>query len=399
LTHEFIDLVNSPPANSFLTAEQLNEPELFYPLKLFVCENCYLVQIDEYKKSSEIFHDEYIYFSSYSSTWLEHAKQYTDLICERLNLDGRSLVVEVGSNDGYLLQYFKERGILCLGIEPAKKTAEVALQKEIDVVTEFFTARLAQDLAAQGRKADLLIGNNVLAHVPNLNDFISGMKLLLKAGGVITMEFPHLKKLIDESQFDTIYHEHFSYFSFNTVCKVFASNGLSIFDVEEIATHGGSLRIYATHELDSSFEVSPNVEDLLQGEHQAGMDKIEYYQNFQDKADQIKYDLLTFLLEQKHRGKQVIAYGAAAKGSTLLNYCCIKKDLIPLVVDASPHKQGKFMPGCHIPVVTPESISRLRPDVILILPWNLKEEIMLQLAYVKDWGANFVVAIPQLEIL
>ena len=395
LTYEFIDLVNSPPSNSFLGPEDLNEPEVFYPLKLFVCDKCLLVQIDEYKKSEEIFSDKYAYFSSFSSTWLEHARQYVEMITPRLGLNKESFVVEIGSNDGYLLQYFKNKNIPCLGIEPAKSTADAARDKGIEVVSEFFGTKLAKQLAKEGRKADLILGNNVLAHVPDINDFVRGLKILLKKNGVITLEFPHLMRLIEENQFDTIYHEHFSYLSFRTVTRIFSKEGMVLFDVDELPTHGGSLRIYAGHQEERSKELSVNVEALHGKESAAGMDDLSYYLGFQDKANEVKYELLSFLLAQKREGKKVVAYGAAAKGNTLLNYCGIKKDLIEFVVDASPHKRGKFLPGSHIPVVAEGEIRKVKPDFVLILPWNIREEIIEQLNYIREWGGNFLLSIPE----
>jgi SAM-dependent methyltransferase len=400
LTHEFIDLVNAPPSNSFLTKEQLNEPEIFYPLKLYVCDKCFLVQIDEYKKSGEIFNQEYAYFSSFSTSWLDHARKYVDMITNRLRLDAGSHVMEIASNDGYLLQYFKEKQIPCLGIEPSANTAQAAREKGIETLEEFFGVDLAERLAQEGEKADLIIGNNVLAHVPDINDFVSGLKVALKNGGVVTtMEFPHLMRLIEENQFDTIYHEHFSYLSFHTVRRIFTKHGLVLFDVEELPTHGGSLRIYARHDEDESKSVTPNVADLLEKEVSKGMLQLDYYLDFQHKADKVKHALLAFLLEQKKQGKKVAAYGAAAKGNTLLNYCGVKKDLIEFVVDASPHKQGMFLPGSHIPVVKEDEIKRFKPDYILILPWNIKDEIMEQLSYIRKWGGKFVMAVPNLKIL
>ena len=398
LTHEFIDLINAPPSNSFLTKDQLNEPEIFYPLKLYVCDKCFLVQIDEYKKSDEIFNHDYAYFSSFSTSWLEHAKKYVDMITGRLRLGAESHVMEIASNDGYLLQYFMQKHIPCLGIEPSANTAKAAREKGVDTLEEFFGANLAERFAQKGKKADLIIGNNVLAHVPDINDFVSGLKIALKNNGVVTIEFPHLMRLIEENQFDTIYHEHFSYLSFHTVCQIFARHGLVIFDVEELPTHGGSLRIYARHDEDDSKPVAQNIIALLEQEATRGMLKLDYYLDFQQKADKVKYGLLSFLLEQKKRGKKVIAYGAAAKGNTLLNYCGIKKDLIGFVVDASPHKQGKYLPGSHVPVVKEGEIKRFKPDYVLILPWNIKNEIMEQLSYIRKWGGKFVVAVPDLKI-
>jgi len=398
LTHEFIDLVNAPPSNSFLTQEQLTEPEIFYPLRLFVCDQCFLVQIDEYKKSDEIFNQDYAYFSSYSKTWLDHANRYVEMIIDRFGYDGRSQIMEIASNDGYLLQYFQAKQIPVLGIEPASKVAKAAREKGIDTIIDFFGLKLAKQLVAQNRKADLIIGNNVLAHVPNINDFVKGLKIALNPGGVITMEFPHLMHLIEGNQFDTIYHEHFSYLSFHTVRRIFAKHGLILFDVEELPTHGGSLRIYAGHDDDESKPVTSNVADMMEKESAAGMLGLNYYLNFQKKADQVKYGLVSFLLEQKKRGKKVAAYGAAAKGNTLLNYCGIKKDLVEFVVDASPYKHGKFSPGSHIPVVKEHEITRFKPDYVLILPWNIKDEITQQLSYIREWEGKFVVPIPRIRI-
>jgi hypothetical protein len=355
--------------------------------------------VDEYYKSSEIFSSDYAYFSSFSTSWLAHAKKYTEMMIERFGFNEKSQVIEIASNDGYLLQYFKERNVPVLGIEPTANTAAVAKTKGIDSVIEFFGTPLATRLSKEGKKADLLLGNNVLAHVPDINDFVGGMKVILNDKGVITMEFPHLYQLVINNQFDTIYHEHFSYLSFTTVKKIFEAQGLEMFDVQEIPTHGGSLRIFAKHKGDSSKEISKNVSDLLKKEEAAGMLSIKYYDNFQEKVDKIKNDLLEFLLDQKKKGKKVAAYGAAAKGNTLLNYCGVKKDLISFVVDANPAKQNKFMPASHIPICTEARIKSDKPDVILILPWNIKEEIVKQLDYVKEWGCRFAVPIPKLEIL
>ena len=397
LTHEFIDLVNAPPSNSFLTKEQLNDPEVFYPLRLFVCDKCFLVQVDEYKKSDEIFSQDYAYFSSFSKTWLDHAKKYVDMITGRIELNTTSYVIEIASNDGYLLQYFNEKQIPCLGIEPSANTAQAARQKGIDTLEEFFSIELAKRLVRDEKNADLIIGNNVLAHVPDINNFVGGLKIALKNDGVVTMEFPHLMRLVEENQFDTIYHEHFSYLSFHTVRQIFSKRGLIIFDVEELPTHGGSLRIYARHDNDESKIVTPNVAGLLEEESARGMLKLNYYLNFQKKADKVKYALLSFLLEQKKRGKKVAAYGAAAKGNTLLNYAGVKPDLIPFVCDAAPSKQGKFMPGSHIPILPPFALDEHQPDWVVILPWNIKSEIFEQLKYIKEWGGQFVTCVPNLE--
>ncbi len=395
----FIDLVNSPPSNSFLTRQQLNEPEVFFPLKVYTCNNCFLVQVDEYKKSDAIFDDEYVYFSSFSSSWLAHAKKYTEKMIDRFGFSDKSQVIEIASNDGYLLQYFKQKNIPVLGIEPTANTAKVAEEKGIESITEFFGTRLAKKLVDQGRKADLLLGNNVLAHVPDIVDFIAGMKLILKEGGIITMEFPHLMQLVDNNQFDTIYHEHFSYLSFFTVKQIFSSQGLDLFDVEEIPTHGGSLRIYGKHSEDNTRPISRNVDLLLEKEIAKGMNSLSYYQNFQQKALQVKLGFNGFLTEQKLLNKKVAGYGAAAKGNTLLNYCGIKNDQIDYVVDANPHKQNKWLPASHIPVVNEAYLKESKPDYVIIFPWNLKDEIVKQLSYIKDWDGKFVVPIPELEVI
>jgi len=398
LTHKFIDLVNAPPSNSFLTKEQLNEPEVFYPLKLYVCDKCFLVQIDEYKKSGEIFNQDYAYFSSFSTSWLDHARKYVDMITDRLRLDAESHVMEIASNDGYLLQYFMQKHIPCLGIEPSANTARAARKKGIETLEEFFGAEFAASLAQKGKKSDLIIGNNVIAHVPDINDFVLGLKIALKTNGVVTMEFPHLMHLIQENQFDTIYHEHFSYLSFHAVRLIFAEQGLVLFDVEELATHGGSLRIYAGHDEGNSKPVTANVAELLEKEAARGMLTLDYYLGFQQKAEKVKYGLVSFLMEQKKAGKKIAAYGAAAKGNTLLNYCGVKKDLVEFVADASPHKQGMLLPGSHIAVVKECEIIRFKPDYVLILPWNLQDEIMAQLRYIQEWGGKFVIAIPEMKI-
>ena len=399
LTDVFIDLFNSPASNSFITSEQLNEPETFFPLKVYTCSSCFLVQVDEYKKSDAIFDSNYVYFSSYSTSWLAHAKKYVEKMIDRFGYNDQSQVMEVASNDGYLLQYFKERGVPVLGIEPTANTAAAAKEKGIDSVVDFFGVRLAQELVAEGKKADLLLGNNVLAHVPDILDFVGGMKVLLSAEGVVTMEFPHLMQLVDKNQFDTIYHEHFSYLSFYSVQQIFESQGLVMFDVEELPTHGGSLRIYAKHKEDNSKPIGKNVALLLEKEAAKGMKTMAYYHNFQQRALKVKMDLINFLIEQKRAGKKVGAYGAAAKGNTLLNYCGIKADLIDFVVDANPHKQNKFLPASHIPVMNEAYLKTEKPDFVIILPWNLKEEITKQLEYIKEWGGKFVIPIPGVEVL
>ena len=399
LKHEFIDLVNSPLSNSYLTQKQLNEPEIYYPLRLLLCENCFLVQIEEYRKSKDIFNENYAYFSSYSTSWLSHAERYVDTITEHFGYNEQSSVIELASNDGYLLQYFQKKHIQVLGIEPAKNVALAAQEKGIETIVDFFGVKLAEQLVAQNRKADLIVGNNVFAHVPDINDFVVGMEIILNDQGVITLEFPHLMQIIEQNQFDTIYHEHFSYFSFYTTGLIFEKHGLELFDVERISTHGGSLRIYGKHKEDTSKNISPNVAELLKEEEAKGMQALSYYEGFQGKVDRVKVDLVSFLLEQKKKNAKVAAYGAAAKGNTLLNYCGIKSDLVEYVVDASPHKQGKYLPGSHIPIVNEDMIKKNKPDYILILAWNLKDEITHQLRYVKEWNSKFVLAIPKLEII
>ncbi|RIV22294.1 methyltransferase domain-containing protein [Fibrisoma montanum] len=399
LNHVFIDLINSPASNSFLTEAQLNDPEIYYPLKVYTCPTCFLVQVDEYKKSDAIFSNNYAYFSSFSSSWLAHSKHYVDLMTERFNLTSDSQVIELASNDGYLLQYFVQKQIPALGIEPTANTAAAAVEKGVPTITRFFGRALAQELAQQETKADLLLGNNVLAHVPDIVDFVAGMAIVLKPTGVITMEFPHLLRLVEHNQFDTIYHEHFSYLSFYTVQQIFEAQGLVLFDVDELPTHGGSLRIYAKHRTDNSKPISANVADMLEKEEQAGLKTLDYYVGFQQKAFQVKVDLLDFLTARKRAGEKVAAYGAAAKGNTLLNYCGIKNDLIDYVVDANPAKQGKFLPASHIPVVQEQHLKNDQPAYVLILPWNLTNEITQQLAYIRDWGGQFVIPIPNVRVL
>lgn len=399
LEHVFIDLFNSPASNSFLTEAALNEPEIYFPLKVYTCSNCFLVQIDEYKKSSAIFDSNYVYFSSYSTSWLAHSKQYVQMMIQRFGFNGQSLVIEVASNDGYLLQYFKANNIPVLGIEPTANTAKVSMEKGIENIVDFFGVGLAEKLANEGRKPDLLLGNNVLAHVPDIVDFVKGMKIILKANGVITMEFPHLLQLMENNQFDTIYHEHFSYLSFLAVKRIFEAQGLSIFDVEEIPTHGGSLRIFACHTEEASKRMSDNVGRMLFKEEEYGLNQITTYSNFQQQAFSVKMNFLSFLLEQKRNGKKVVGYGAAAKGNTLLNYCGVKNDLVSYVVDANPHKQNKWLPASHIPVLTETHLKNDKPDYVIIFPWNIKEEVMAQLNYIRAWNGKFVIPVPQLEIL
>lgn len=399
LVQACLDLGTSPPSNSFVAPQQLNEPEICYPLNLHVCHRCFLVQTDEYKPSTEIFSGDYLYFSSFSSTWVEHARAYADMITDRLGLCAESLVVEAASNDGYLLRHFKEKGIGCLGLEPALKTAEAARALGIEVVTEFFGRELARRLAGAGRRADLFVGNNVLAHVPDINDFVAGIGLVLAPGGVATLEFPHLMRLVEGNQFDTVYHEHFSYLSLLAVTDLFARNGLRLFDVEELPTHGGSLRVYACPAEEASRPQSPAVDAVLRRETEAGMRTLDYYRGFQTRMDSVKNDFLAFLLEAKRTGKTVVGYGAAAKGNTLLNYAGIRKDLLAFVADRSPHKQGLFLPGSRIPVLGEEAVYAARPDYVVILPWNIQAEITSQLAAIRQWGGRFVVAIPFLRVL
>ena len=398
LTHVFCDLQTCPPSNAMVKPEMINYPETYFPLKVFVCEKCWLVQVDELEKADAIFNAEYTYFSSYSISWLQHAKAYTEYMTDRFGYNSNSLVVEIASNDGYLLQYFKEKNIPVLGVEPTANTAQVAIEKGINNIVDFFGSNLAENKLLA--KADLILGNNVLAHVPDINDFVKGVKIALKPTGVNTFEFPHLLKLVEQNQFDTIYHEHFSYLSLSNLVSVFEKQGLEIFDVQELPTHGGSLRIFTKHTEDNSKVVMPSVMEMLHKEEVAGLKTLAFYENFQQKVEKIKYDFLLFLIEQKRNGKKVIGYGAAAKGNTLLNYCGIKgNDLIEFVVDASPYKQNKLLPGSRIPVNSNEKILSYKPDFIIIFPWNLKDEIAGQLSYAKNWGAQFVIAIPELTIL
>jgi len=394
-----IDLGSAPPSNAYLTKLTIRRPEKWFPLKVLVCESCWLVQAEAYSRAAELFNDEYAYFSSFSAIWLAHAEQYLQAVVKRFGLSGRSHVVEVASNDGYLLQYVRQRGIPCLGIEPTAGTAAAARLKGIETLEEFFGVDLAQRLADRGRQADLMVANNVLAHVPDINDFVKGFAILLKPHGVATFEFPHLMQLIEQKQFDTIYHEHFSYLSFRTVHQIFRTNGLSVFDVEELDTHGGSLRVFAQRSDAGTQAVSGKVAHLLEREAAAGMNKAAYYRGFQEQANKVKNDFLVFLLEAARQGKTVAAYGAAAKGNTLLNYAGIRPDLLPYVVDKNPNKQGKYLPGSRIPIVSEDHLRKQRPDYVVILPWNLKAEIMEQLSYVRDWGGRFVTAVPELQIV
>lgn len=398
LEFTFVDLGMSPLCEDFLSADRLNRMEPFYPLHVYVCDRCFLVQLEQYVGPHEIFSD-YFYFSSYSTSWLDHARRYVDKIVGRLALTPDSRVVELGSNDGYLLQYFLPYGIAPLGIEPVGKIAQEAEAKGVPTMVEFFTIDLAKSLAQDGWSADLIIGNNVLAQVPDLRGFVEGMRALLKPDGVITLEFPHLLRLIDQNQFDTIYHEHFSYFSLLAVEKVLGAHGLAVFDVEELPTHGGSLRLYVRHYGNSGSAVTSRVHELHRVELERGLGSVSGYESFSPQVERTKRKLLRFLIECKEEGKSVAGYGAPGKGNTLLNYCGIRTDLLGFTVDRNPHKWGMFLPGTHIPVLAPDHIEATRPDYVLILPWNLKQEIMHQLAYVRNWGGQFVVPVPEVQVL
>src|SRR5262245_7822077 len=397
LRHTFIDLGMSPLCESFLTAEQLNQMEPFYPLHVHVCERCFLVQVQEYVRPEAIF-TEYAYFSSYSDSWLAHARTYVERISARLELSTASQVVELGSNDGYLLQYFVARGIPALGVEPAVNVAQAALARGIPTATNLSGRAAAAELTEVGTRADLVCGANVLAQVPDVNDFVGGIALLLKPGGVVTIEFPHLMRLMAENQFDTIYHEHFSYFSFLTAERIFAAHGLTLFDVEELPTHGGSLRIYARHADDASKPVTDAALKLRARELSAGLERLETYVSFTEQVHETKRRLLEFLIGARRRGKRIAGYGAPGKGNTLLNYCGIRTDFLEYTVDRNPYKHGRFLPGTHIPIFPPERIRETRPDYVLILPWNLKDEIIEQVSYIRSWGGQFVVPIPDVKV-
>ena len=399
LQTSFCDLGMSPLSNANLQPGQLNHMEPFYPLHAYVCNSCLLVQLESFETPDQIFNDQYAYFSSYSDSWLAHAKAYAEQMAARFRLNPDSRVVEIASNDGYLLQYFVQKNIPVLGIEPAGNVARAAREKNVETLEAFFGEVTATTLRREGKSADLLLGNNVLAHVPDLNDFVAGLKILLKPQGIITMEFPHLLQLMQKNQFDTIYHEHFSYFSFATAEKVFAAHDLTLFDVEELSTHGGSLRIYARHAENEIQLVADAVNALRAREAQAGLDQPEGYRGFEDQVRETKRQLLEFLIAAKREGKQIVGYGAPAKGNTLLNYCGIRTDFIDYTVDRSPHKQGVYLPGTHIPVRHSDEIAKTKPDYIFILPWNLRDEIIKQLAYAREWGAKFVLPIPQIEVV
>jgi SAM-dependent methyltransferase len=396
--HLVVDLGMSPLCENFLTRDQLLKMEAFYPLRALFCKKCGLMQVEEYVGGREIFCGQYAYFSSYSDSWLQHSKRYAEQMIQRFGLDSGSLVVELASNDGYLLKYFVERGVRALGIEPAKNVAEAARQIGVPTRVDYFGTELAHQMVSEGLQADLLPANNVLAHVPNLNDFVAGMKILLAPNGVLTVEFPHLVNLIEGNQFDTIYQEHYCYFSFCTIERIFAAHGIILFDVEELPTHGGSLRIYGRHSEHKNLSVLPSIEIMRRREIEKGFDRLATYEVFAERVTEVKRGLLEFLIKVRREGKHVVAYGAPGKGNTLLNYCGIREDFIEYAVDRNPYKHGRFLPGTHIPVFAPERIAETRPEYIVILPWNLKEEIIRQLAYVRQWGAQFVIPIPHLAV-
>jgi len=397
LSHTLADLGMSPLCESYVSCEQLNQMEPFHPLHVYVCGECFLVQLEAFVSAAHIF-SEYAYFSSYSDSWVEHSRAYTEKMVQRFHLGTKDHVVEIASNDGYLLQHFVARGIPVLGVEPAANVAEVAVRKGVPTLIEFFGEKTACWLAAEGRRADLLVGNNVLAQVPDLNDFVKGLKILLKPRGVLTLEFPHLMRLMEENQFDTIYHEHFSYFSFTTTVRILGAHGLDVFDVEELPTHGGSLRVYARQADDTSKPVGERVREMLCREAGAGFNGLECYASFGEQVKETKRKLLSFLIKAKREGKSIAGYGAPGKGNTLLNYCGIRSDFLDYTVDRNPYKQGKFLPGTHIPIFHPDRIKETKPDYVLILPWNLKTEIMEQVSYIRDWGGRFVVPIPEAKV-
>jgi SAM-dependent methyltransferase len=398
LDRVFIDLGMSPLCESYRSVEQMNDMEPFYPLRVYICSRCFLVQLPEHATPDSIF-SEYAYFSSYSDSWLAHVESYAKAITERLELGSRSLVVEIASNDGYLLQYFVRGGIPVLGIEPAGNVAEAAKKKGIPTEVKFFGVSAAKEMCERGRQPDLLIGNNVLAHVPDINDFVAGLKLLLGPNGVLTMEFPHLLRLMENNQFDTIYHEHFSYLSFRAVDRIFSAHGLELFDVEEISTHGGSLRVYAKHEGSRKYPVESKVLDLKRRELEAGFESMEFYKSFSQNVMAVKRELLSFLIDAKNKNRHIAGYGAPGKGNTLLNYCGIRTDLLEYTVDRNPYKQGKFLPGTGIPIYPVDRIAETKPDYVLILPWNLKAEIMEQLKSISEWGGRFIIPIPKVEVI
>lgn len=399
LKNTFVDLGMSPIANNYVKTQDQNEMEPFYSLHVYVCSECFLVQLPSSISRKIIFNDQYAYFSSYSDSWLEHSKRYVEQMVANFNFNKDSLVVELASNDGYLLQYFMEKGVPVLGIEPCANVAEVAEAKGIPSLVKFFGVDTAKQLKSEGKEADLIIANNVLAHVPDLNDFVGGMKILLKEKGIITIEFPHLEKLIEHKEFDTIYHEHYSYYSFLTVEKVFSHHGITLFDVEEIPTHGGSLRIYGRHTENNQFPVTQRVENLRTREIEKGFMNVEFYQKFGEVVKEVKRKFLEFLIKAKREGKTIVGYGAPAKGNTFLNYCGVRTDFINYTVDRNPHKQNHVLPGVHIPIFDPEKIAQTKPDYVLILPWNIKEEIIKQMSHIRHWGGKFLVAIPEVKEL
>lgn len=398
LRHPFLDLGASPPSNAYLTAAQLQAPETWFPLRVMVCDSCWLVQTEDYAGREALFTEEYAYFSSTSTSWLKHSEAYVTAMRQRLGLGAESCVVEIAANDGYLLQYVKTAGIPCYGIEPTRSTADAARAKGIDIVEEFFGVALGERLAGEGRAADLTAANNVLAHVPDINDFAGGFAKLLKPSGVSTFEFPHLLNMVALNQFDTAYHEHYSYLSLTAVTRVFAANALTVFDVEEIPTHGGSLRIFAQRKDTGTRPVSPAVGAMLAREEAAGMKTVGYYATFQKQAEAVKDGIIAFLIEAKRKGLRIGAYGAAAKGNTLMNFAGIRPDLVPYVVDRAAAKQGKFMPGSRVPIVDEAHLWNDRPDLVLVLPWNIRQEVMEQLTGIREWGGKFVVAVPKLEV-
>ncbi len=399
LTHTFIDLGSSPPSNAYITKDALQEAERWYPLKVMACDRCWLVQTEDFVKADEMFANDYAYFSSYSTSWLKHAKSYVEQVSSKFNLNSESTVVEIAANDGYLLQYVKDKKIPCYGIEPTHSTAQAAREKSIEIIEDFFGVEIASGLEKQGRQANLMVANNVLAHVPDINDFVKGFSILLKPNGVATFEFPHVLNLINNNQFDTIYHEHYSYLSLTAVRNIFEFNGLTVFNVEQIPTHGGSLRIYAQRSDLGSHKVNTNVVNLQRKEDQAGISSIDIYQGFQEKAEDIKVNFLSFLIKAKKNGLSVAGYGAAAKGNTLMNFSGVRPDLLAYVVDKSSAKQGKYMPGSRVPIVDEIQLKKDQPNYVVIFPWNIKNEVIEQLNYIKEWGGKFVIFIPSMQVI
>lgn len=398
LTHTVMDLGTSPIANNLVKPEDVAKAEPFFILRVYVCDSCWLVQAPNLHTQEEIFTDEYTYFSSFSTSWLKHAKTYADMMTDRFDLQKDARVVELASNDGYLLQYFQEKGIEVLGVEPCGNVADAAVEKGIPTISEFFGTKLAKKMVQEGQLADVIVANNVIAHVPDINDFVKGMKMILKPGGVFTCEFAHLMKLMEFNQFDTVYHEHYAYYSFIAVRTIFAKHGLTLFDVEQIPSHGGSLRIFGKHTENTTISITANVEELLNEEKKRGLDTVAAYTAFQEKVKKVKRDFLTFLINAKSEGKTIVGYGAPAKGITFVNYCGIRTDFLDYTVDASPHKQNHFLPGVRIPICSPEKIAESKPDYVMILPWNLRKEIAESMKHIRGWGGQFVVAIPTLEV-